>query len=59
MEIPMTDRRSVAVYGSERPSAEFIRAVAELLQTDATDLLSEMGYMPTEAVVAISEAVLA
>lgn len=34
----------------ERPSVDFIKAVAELLETDAKDLLSEMGYVPPEVV---------
>ena len=59
MESPMTERHDVEWYGPERPSADFLRAVAELLQTDATDLLSEMGYMPSEAVVAFPAAVAA
>jgi hypothetical protein len=29
---------------AEGPSADFIRAVAELLETDPDDILSEMGY---------------
>jgi len=41
---------------SERPSAEFIRAVASLLETDAEDILAEMGYVPTNAVVERSAA---
>ena len=28
------------------PSEDFIRAVAEFLETDATDILAEMGYVP-------------
>jgi hypothetical protein len=35
----------------ERPSEGFIRAVAELLETDAEDILTEMGYVYGEAVV--------
>src|SRR5437763_14586960 len=35
----------------ERPSVDFIRAVAALLETDAKDLLSEMGYVPETAVI--------
>lgn len=27
------------------PSEDFIRAVAEFLETDATDILAEMGYV--------------
>lgn len=28
----------------EMPSAEFVRAVSDLLDTDPTDLLAELGY---------------
>jgi hypothetical protein len=34
-----------------RPSEDFVRAVAQLLQTDAEDLLTELGYVPEQAVV--------
>lgn len=30
------------------PSEDFIRAVAEFLETDATDILAEMGYVPPQ-----------
>jgi len=43
----------------ERPSVDFIKAVAELLETDAKDLLSEMGYVPSEAVIAQTEMIAA
>jgi hypothetical protein len=33
---------------SERPSEDFIRAVADLLETDAEDILTEMGYVEPE-----------
>ena len=36
-------------------SAEFLKAVAEFFETDAEDLLSELGYVPGEAVVTDSE----
>ena len=29
---------------SDVPSVDFVEAVSELLQTDAADLLAEMGY---------------
>lgn len=29
---------------NEMPSAEFVRAVSDLLDTDPTDLLAELGY---------------
>ena len=31
------------------PSLEFIRAVAELLETDPEDILAELGYVSAEA----------
>ena len=42
---------NAAAPEEERPSAEFIRAVADLLETDAEDILSELGYTYIEAVV--------
>lgn len=59
MESPMMERTDFASFVSERPSPEFIRAVAELLETDANDILSELGYAPTKAVVAGRSAVAA
>jgi hypothetical protein len=35
---------SATTLDAERPSEDFIRAVADLLETDADDILSEMGY---------------
>ena len=35
----------------ERPSETFVRAVADLLETDADDILAELGYEYREAVV--------
>ncbi len=48
---------NVASPDVERPSEDFIRAVADLLETDADDFLSEMGYSFTEALAARSETV--
>jgi hypothetical protein len=36
--------QTVVPAQSDSPSVEFVEAVSELLQTDATDLLAEMGY---------------
>ena len=41
-----------AEVATEGPSADFIRAVAELLETDPDDILSEMGYRAEQADVA-------
>lgn len=30
------------------PSLDFVRAVAELLETDPNDILAELGYTPSE-----------
>ena len=57
MESPTMELHDLNSYGCERPSPDFIRAVAELLETDATDLLSEMGYSSSEAILAVAEAV--
>ena len=37
-------------YAVKLPSEDFIRAVASFLETDATDILAEMGYVPNESV---------
>ena len=39
---------------TQGPSVDFIRAVAELLETDPDDILSEMGYRAEQAEVAAS-----
>ena len=59
METEMTDWHDTSSVVPERPSADFIRAVAELLETDAEDLLAEMGYVPAEAAAAERELVAA
>lgn len=33
---------------TEGPSPDFIRAVAELLETNPDDILAELGYLPSE-----------
>ena len=55
MESEMTEWHDADVFVEERPSADFIRAVAQLLETDADDILSEMGYVPSESVVVQSQ----
>ena len=57
MESPITDWNDFGA--AEIPSQEFVRAVAELLETDASDILSELGYVPSEAAVANLETVAA
>ncbi len=51
METLRTEGQDAVACVEDRPSEEFIRAVAELLETDAEDMLLEMGYVYTEAVV--------
>ena len=50
METNQLEWRSAETAASEGPSLDFIRAVAELLETDPDDILAEMGYAHTEAV---------
>ena len=57
MDPNMTEWHCAGASEMERPSEEFIRAVAELLETDADDILSEMGYVYAEAVGASAETV--
>ena len=52
MESPVAELDPTEIIVDPRPSEEFIRAVAELFETDANDLLAELGYVPDEAVVA-------
>ena len=49
METRSNEWHDSAPLVPERPSADFIKAVAELLETNADDLLVEMGYSPPEA----------
>lgn len=57
METNQTEWRSAETLTTEGPSLDFIRAVAELLETDAEDILAEMGYTPSESeALATSEA---
>lgn len=48
MELNAIEWRSATMVDAERPSEDFIRAVADLLETDADNILSEMGYQYTE-----------
>ena len=50
METNQVEWRSAENPASEGPSLDFIRAVAELLETDPDDILAEMGYAHTEAI---------
>ncbi len=43
---------SAETLTAEGPSLDFIRAVAELLETDPDDILSELGYSHSETLVA-------
>jgi hypothetical protein len=47
MEISQMEWRS-AEATTEGPSLDFIRAVAELLETDPEDILAELGYVSAE-----------
>ena len=55
MDTQRTDWHDTRSLAAQRPSANFLRAVAELLETNADDLLAEMGYVPNQAVVADRE----
>jgi hypothetical protein len=44
MEQGVLERDFTEALVVDRPSADFVRKVAELLETDAEDLLSELGY---------------
>ncbi len=48
METNQTEWRSAENAPVEGPSVDFIRAVAELLETDPDDILAELGYAHTE-----------
>ncbi len=47
METNQMEWRSAETM-AEGPSLDFIRAVAELLETDPEDILAELGYVPAE-----------
>ena len=44
METNQIEWRSAESAGAEGPSVDFIRAVAELLETNPNDILAELGY---------------
>ena len=47
---------SIASEVAEAPSREFVRAVAQLLETDPEDILSELGYTyPEEEGIPLNE----
>ena len=48
METNQVEWRSAETTTPEGPSLDFIRAVAELLETDPDDILTEMGYAHSE-----------
>lgn len=48
METNQTEWQSAENTPAEGPSLDFIRAVAELLETDPDDILTELGYAATE-----------
>ena len=50
METNQMEWRSAENTTAEGPSLDFIRAVAELLETDPDDILSELGYAHAEEV---------
>lgn len=54
MEINQAEWRSAEDTTAEGPSLEFIRAVAELLETDPDDILAELGYAHNEDVALVS-----
>ena len=54
MEINQAEWRSVENPTAEGPSLDFIRAVAELLETDPDDILAELGYAHNDEVGLVS-----
>jgi hypothetical protein len=44
METSVMEECIADTFEAERPSEAFVKAVADLLETDATDILSELGY---------------
>ena len=51
MEMSVLEEYVPGEIETERPSEAFVRAVADLLETDANDILSELGYTYGSAVV--------
>ena len=50
MEMNQAEWRSAENTAAEGPSLDFICAVAELLETDPDDILTELGYAHAEEV---------
>lgn len=50
METNQAEWMSAESAPAAGPSRDFIRAVAELLETDPDDILAELGYAHSEAV---------
>ena len=48
METNQAEWRSAEDAATNVPSLDFIRAVAELLETDPDDILAELGYAHNE-----------
>ena len=46
--------RSAEPSRNEGPSLDFIRAIADLLETNPEDILTELGYKPSAEVLAIA-----
>jgi hypothetical protein len=56
METTEVEWRNADNSSMEGPSLDFIRAVARLLETDADDILSELGYShPNYNLLAVAE----
>jgi hypothetical protein len=51
METILLEESVAAIEDDDRPSESFVRMVADLLETDANDILSELGYTYGRAVV--------
>lgn len=50
METNQAEWRSAEITTTEGPSLDFIRAVAELLETNPDDILAELGYAHNDEV---------
>ncbi len=48
METNINEWKSVDNAAAHTPSPDFVLAVAELLETDADDILAELGYTRQE-----------
>ncbi len=49
MNTDQMEWKTVEAVTTEGPSLDFIRAVAELLETNLDDILAELGYTHPEA----------